>query len=267
MGHNWKTKCSERSTSEAKQVHQAAQRAVEEGSHGFASGSLLALAIAECENRQVKVREQQTTNAFEAAVRRLQQAQDLLKGAEGGGGKHRDRQRVKRAKFNIDDEMLTTTGDDNDACDHLLCTASELLMLDSVLPNSAITSAVEQLRHGRYHPLVYLYNTDGDLEWNSCADMICTYLPDVVAKEYLDVGTRFHFTFVHIVSRMRLVFADLRRVLLFLDSTFRKLVNNNMLLPVAALTEEVPLWPNGEWGNLWAHFLESHHRLFSLPAF
>lgn len=222
-----------------KSIHSRIESAVNNGSHADATTALVHLAIADCEAALLRREEKTIGLEFRRALQRL------LDGVQQLQPRPSENKRRK------------TNSNPNASHAHAVMTlpllrppplppleASEFLLKDTVLPNSAIHKAVTQLRRGRYHPIVVLYGTVVD--WTD-HHHLSLYTPELILEEWPhNVRAGHQFTMLHILRGLRLSFTfgaiqDLDRVftLEFLRSS-TTLVNHPP-------TDTVPVFPNREW--------------------
>lgn len=123
--------------------------------------------------------------------------------------------------------------------------ASEYLLKDTVLTNSAIRQAVQQLRRGRYHPIIVLYA--GLPEWDEKPNNLSLYTPELILEEWPHNTREGHqFTIMHILRCLQL--SVTQEAVVELDRGFLDVLNRSALIPThRPPIDLVPMFTNREW--------------------
>lgn len=213
-------------------IHSRIEAAVGNGSHEEAVMALMNLAVADCEASVLRKEERVTGLEFRRALQRLiDGVQQLSRPRES-----------KRRRTNTSTSTAVTALPVLRPCPLPPLEASEFLLKDTVLPNSAIRKAVVQLRRGRYHPSVALY---ADIDRLQSSENISLYTPDLIREEWShNVKDGHYFTMLHIIHRLQLSFTydAVQR----LDDVFSDFLRHSSLADHPPL-ETIPVFPNREW--------------------
>ena len=229
----WQRASGEVLDEEVRFIHNQVRAAVDHRDHRLGVLAILALSIAECEQAIDRAADHSTLLQLRHAIQRLLNGCQILRPEEAP---------VKRARKGPPLQLppLTTTR----------LQPSEFLLLDTVLPNSAVNHAVWNLRRGRYHPNVCLYNVEDDVVWSDREDHGCLYFTDIIFAElevHLTDGTH-AFSFLHILARMKLLpIADPIGTAVRLDQSFAALLQRSPYTRVLSSVSAVPVFPTIDW--------------------
>lgn len=241
-----------------KTIHARIEAAVGHGSHTEATQALLALAVADNEAAFLREEEEKITGDFRRALQRVLSAIVHLT-------EHPNKRR------RTPDGAILPLVSLPELRPRVLpaLEASEFLLRDTTLTNSAITAAVRQLRGGRYHPSVVLYTAAVDTDWSETACQVSLYTWDLLLQEWSHTVQSGHFfTFLHVLQRMQLTFSVravqsqlfperllLRAAAPSLDRDLYDVIRAKISEEQVSQIKPVPVFPNREWGSLWLQFV------------
>lgn len=230
----WQKASGEVLDEEVRYIHNQVRAAVDQRDHRLGNLAILALSIAECEQAIDRAADRSTLLELRYAIQRL------LNGCQNLRPEEAPVKRARKEKSPLQLPPLTTTQ----------LKPAEFLLLDTVLPNSALNHAVWNLRRGRYHPNVCLYNVEDDAVWSDRNDYVCMYFTDIIRTELnVHVTEAMHaFSFLHILARMKLLpIADPVGTAVRLDQSFAALLLRSPYNAVLSSISSVPVFPTIDW--------------------